>query len=234
MLKSQIKIKYSIKEIIFSFIFLFFLFFLSVFIVNKIRVSKNFNISYLAHNFINIKKNESTKPFLNEINDSFLKEVNHMIFLFSARWVGIEGLMSVSSYPNKSYDLFFSSFKEDFNLSNSFYENIIKNNFHKFKESTVKIYTVYTPGLFAFLFYAGNKFFLFISIILFCLICSFIEYFSFKFSMNNYILSSFIGNILAYRLAHFGYMPLETYKLIITLIMNIMLVKIIISRTLFK
>ena len=37
---------------------------------------------------------------------------------------------------------------------------------------------------------------------------------SFKFSHGNLIFSYVIGNVLAYRLVHFGYMPQNTYKLL--------------------
>ena len=47
------------------------------------------------------------------------------------------------------------------------------------------------------------------------LIASIFEFVACKISRNNLIFSSLIGNILAYRLAHFGYMPLNSYKIIL-------------------
>ena len=69
--------------------------------------------------------------------------------------------MAVQAMDNKGFDLILQSFKEEFNFSNSFYENQIK------------------------------------------------------------------GNVLAYRLAHFGYMPLNSYKILIAIGINLLILYLI-------
>ena len=95
--------------------------------------------------------------------------------------------------------------------------------FRNYKENP-KIFTVYTPGIIAFLFYTKSLIFLFCGIFLICIFCSIIEYFSYKLSRGNIVFSYIIGNVLAYRLAHFGYMPQNTYKLLFAIIFNLLLV----------
>jgi hypothetical protein len=51
-----------------------------------------------------------------------------------------------------NFNSFFESFKDEFNYLNSFYENKIKGSKYIYI-SKPKIYTVYVPGIVAFLFY---------------------------------------------------------------------------------
>ena len=206
------------------------LFFISLIIVSKIRQSKDFSVGHEVHSYIpeinmsNIRTNSTNELILNETN-KFIKDVNQILFLIASRWVGIEGVMSVYSTENKSFIFFKSSLNEKFNFNNSFYENKIKKNTYVYKEVS-NIYTVYTPGLFAFLYYTGSKIFLFFGVIVLCLIASFFEYCACKLSRNNFIFSSLIGNIIAYRLAHFGYIPANSYKIVLALLTTILIVYI--------
>ena len=128
--------------------------------------------------------------------------------------------MAVSSSDEKGYELFINSFYDKFDYSNSYYENKIKKSKHSY-ENNPKIYTVYVPGIVAFLLYANSMLFLFFGIFLLCIICSYIEFLSFRLSLNNVIFSTVMGNVLAYRLAHFGYMPQNTYKFFLSVIFTI-------------
>ena len=47
-------------------------------------------------------------------------------FLIAGRWVGIEGVMTVYSNKNMGWSTFKLAFKDEFNFSNSFYENFVK------------------------------------------------------------------------------------------------------------
>ena len=143
--------------------------------------------------------------------------------MISGRWVGVEGLMAVIGNKEINYNTFVNSFSDKFDYSNSFYENTIKkNNFVSSKNS--KIYTVYVPGIVAFLFYTNSVLFLFVGIFILSIACSIIEYLSFRFSHYNIIFSYVVGNVLAYRLAHFGYMPQNSFKLIFAIFFTIGLI----------
>ena len=225
------KDKINFKKYFFYFLSLILLFLISVYSVNIIRGSKGYNMSE-TKKFIEIKPKKE-----NLIVKRFSKETNQIIFLISGRWVGIEGLMSTYAHNEKSMNyvrnekgmaLILDSLREEFNLSNSFYENNIKKNEHTYNEKN-QLYTVYTPGLFGYLNYSGSYLFLFISIVTLTWLCYFIEYLVRKLSHNNLIFSSLIGNVLAYRLAHFGYMPLNSYKLLIAIIVNIVIYYLVIK-----
>jgi len=197
-------------------------------IVSKIRQSKDFPVGHEVHKYIPQIVTEGSVFKLAKLANDFSKEINQIIFLISGRWVGIEGIMAVYSNKDINYDSFLNSFNDRFDYSNSFYENTVKKSKHIYKENP-KIFTVYTPGIIAFLFYTKSLIFLFCGIFLICIFCSIIEYFSYKLSRGNIVFSYIIGNVLAYRLAHFGYMPQNTYKLLFAIIFNLLLVFVILK-----
>lgn len=229
--KEIINKKINTKEIISYLMLLLILFFISLIVVSKLRQIQNFPIGHEVHSYIpSINLSSKNKVIENTIveTNKILKDINQILFLIAGRWVGIEGIMSVYSLNEKSFKFFVKSFKEEFDYNNSFYENKVKKSFHKYKNEP-KIYTVYTPGLFAYLFYTGSKFFLLSGVFFMTLIASIFEFVACKISRNNLIFSSLIGNILAYRLAHFGYMPLNSYKIILALLMTIFFVYVILK-----
>ena len=227
----------KIKKIIFIkyFTIVLVLFMISLLIVSKIRQSKNFTVGHEVHRYIpliddvkrdNNKIGNKIKTKGIEITNNFAKELNQIIFLVAGRWVGVEGVMAVSGNKNLDFNAFLTSFKDEFDYSNSFYENKIKRSKHIYKIEP-KIYTIYVPGIVAFLFYTKSLIFLFFGIFFLCIFCSTIEFFAYKISKGNVIFSYLIGNVLAYRLAHFGYLPQNSYKLILAIFFNIILMWII-------
>lgn len=203
------------------------MFSISLIVVSKLRQMKDFPIGHKVHSYIpQIESNEDViKKPLKVIND-FSKELNQIIFLIAGRWVGIEGVMTVYANKNMGWDKLKLSFKDEFNFSNSFYENYVKGSRHIY-EINPEIYTVYVPGVIGFLYYANSFLFLFLGIFIFCIVCSYIEFFAYKISKQNIIFSYLIGNVLAYRLAHFGYMPQNTYKILLAILFNFLLIILI-------
>ena len=154
-----------------------------------------------------------------------IDEINHIIFLIGGRWVGIEGVMVLINNENKSFELLKKSLNEKFALSNSFYENEIKKSYFKYSNpKNHKAYTVYTPGIVGYLYYSGSLFFIFFGIFVCASICNLIEFLAYKLSDNSYVFTAIIGNILAYRLIHFGYMPSNTYKILLAILLNFLLI----------
>ena len=99
---------------------------------------------------------------------------------------------------------------------------------HYQKNSSIKGNTL--PGLMAFLFFSGSYVFLFFSIILFSFFATLLEYLIYKSTNKNLIASGLIGMVIAYRFAHFGYLPSRSYLLfgsIICLVILFFLVKFI-------
>lgn len=221
--------KINKKKITVYFLFLIILFFISLILVSKIRQARDFPIGHEVHSYIPTisTSNEVLEETVEEVN-KILLDVNQILFLIAGRWVGIEGIMSVYSFSDKGLQFFLDSFNETFNYHNSYYENKVKKSYHTY-DKEVQIYTVYTPGLFAYLYYGGSKIFLFLGVFFMTLLASFIEFIAFKFSRNNLIFASLIGNVIAYRFAHFGYMPANSYKLITAILITIFLISLIMN-----
>lgn len=224
--------KISKKKFIKYFLIICILFMISLLIVSKIRQSNDFPIGHEVHNYLPTfekDKNLIDKPVNNlivESMNSFILEVNQILFLIAGRWVGIDSLMAVQSVEDKGFHLIYESFNEKFNFNNSFYENKIKNSFYTF-ENEPKVYTIYVPGIVGYLYYSNSIIFVFTVIVILSFLCALIELLSYKISENNIIFASLIGNVLAYRLAHFGYMPLNSYKLIFAILINFLILYLI-------
>jgi len=199
---------------------------MSLLIVSKLRQSEDFPVGHQVQTYLpTVEKKivdgveKKLSPIIKMIN-YLTKEVNQIIFLVAGRWVGIEGVMAVYGNKDLNFSSFITSFNDEFDYSNFFYENTVKRSKLAYKKSP-KIFTVFVPGIVAFLFYTNSLIFLFFGIFLLCIFCSVFELLAYKISRGNIIFSYVIGNVLAYRLVHFGYLPQNSYKLILAICMNL-------------
>ena len=219
------KINYYIKSIIVIFV----LFYVSVSSVNYIRANF-FYVGKSAEFTLEKFKKEKEMPSSEKIERKYATLSQHnseILYLLINRWVGIDGIMAVISKNEILSPIFLiNSFKERADPKKpTFYELTFNlENFDSSYEiySNVKGNTL--PGIIAFLFYGGSYYLLFILIFFISLIASLIEYCSFKFSYNNMIFSALIGQVIAFRLIHFGYLPHQSYLLFGTIIITIFLV----------
>ena len=139
--------------------------------------------------------------------------------------------MAVSSSDELGFKLIQSALNEKFvRGENSFYDKFKNENRTKkdcvnqnYSNENCKINSISLMGIVAFLFYSGSFIFLFLSLSIICLFCSFIEFISYKVS-NNMVFSALISQILAYRLWHFGYIPSNSYKLLLSICFIIFLI----------
>jgi len=149
------------------------------------------------------------------------KAFSEFLSLSKTRWVGIDALVAVESHDSKSYGLFIESFKDRFNKTKyPFYERKIQQRKKSTKINTIE-YGITTPGILAFLYYTGSKFFVFVLVFIISIIILTIERYIFLF-FNNLILCSVLSQVLAYRLIHFGYMPQNTYLLLTSFLLTIL------------
>ena len=210
---------------------IFILFYISVSSVNYLRA--NYFYVGKSADFVLDKvtdpKTQTETEILKKLPTS--KQINsEILFLIINRWVGVDGLMAVTSKKDiLSLEFLFSSFKERatkdtptfYELTFGLEENIPSDELYE----NVKGNTL--PGILAFLFYSGSYFFLFIGIFILSIIASSIEFLSFKLSSNNLIFSSLIGQVIAFRFIHFGYLPHQTYLLFGTIILTILFIYIL-------
>ena len=210
------------------------LFYISVVSVNYIRANYFYIGKSAQFAFKEFKKKTGKEAIdKKEVKRKFsnLSEHHSEIFYLSInRWVGIDGVMSVISKKeilNKMFLL--NSFKERANvIQPTFYELKfdleISKNVVQVYESVKDVKGNTLPGIIAFLFYSGSYYFLFISMFIICIIGSLIEYLAFRLSSNNLIFSALIGQVISFRLIHFGYLPHQSYLLFGTIIITIFLV----------
>ncbi len=208
-----------------------FLFYISASSVNYIRSNFYYigkSSKYINDNSIKIAADNK----VNNLSSSVNKINSEMLYLLINRWVGIDGVMAVTSKKGLlSFDFFNNSLKEKASPNTpTFYESNfnldsvnMSNATNKYKH--VKGNTL--PGIFAYLYYSGSNYFLFLSVFAIVLFGSYIEYVSFKLSSKNIIFSALIGQVVAFRLIHFGYLPSQSYLLFGSIILSIFLVYIL-------
>ena len=123
------------------------------------------------------------------------------------RFVGLDGVATVTSYPNKSIKLFINSLSEKYDENEySFYHKTFIIPFEqkhlidqKYLKSSKRQYGVILPGVISFLSYSGSKLFLFLSIFIIMFACCAIEMTARIQSYNSVIFSSLVGYVLGYR-----------------------------------
>lgn len=216
-------INYYIKSIIFAFI----LFYISISSVNYIRANYFYvgkSSIFAVNKFSEVKKDEDKKI---QKKYATTKAINsEILYLIINRWVGIDGVMSIISKKDLlNISFLLSSFNERaskdmptfYELTFELKENKVSNELYE----NVKGNTL--PGVLAFSYYSGSYYILFLIIFSISIFASCLEYLSFKFSSNNLILASLIGQVIAFRLAHFGYLPHQSYLLFGSIILTIIL-----------
>ena len=201
------------------------LFYISVVSVNYIRS----NYFYIGKSYKFVYENLKKKNDKDEkAKHSNLSQSNSEIYyLLINRWVGIDGVMAVTSKKQILSKMFLlNSFKERAHEKQpTFYE--LTFDVEALAQSdqlseNIKANTL--PGIIAFLYYSGSYYFLLISMFIICIIASLIEYLAFRLSCKNLIFSALIGQVISFRLIHFGYLPHQSYLLFGAIIITIFLV----------
>ena len=227
------KLNLSIKYFVIYFIAILIFFFATVSTVNFLRtyyyVSSDDGMKIKYENkSLKIYSNKDQKQ-IEERYNNLPRAIEEFGSLAVNRWVGIDAMVAVTSHQDKSINLFIDSLKENYDPTKGpFYERIIqqkKLNIHS------NIYGIVTPGIFAFLFYSGSIFFLFISIYIIILTSLYFENYLLK-KTNNPIFCSIIMQVIAYRLIHFGYLPKQSYLLFGAIFLTLLIH--IISDKIFK
>lgn len=140
------------------------------------------------------------------------------------RWVGMEGVMAVSSYPGLGWSLWNRAWQERyFHSGTSMYDlTFIKSPYLQVDMS--KHHFIGLPGILAFFYYPGSFPFLFMSMLLLGFLGAGIELFVYRLSGGNMILCSLMAQVVAYRYAHFGYAPHQSYLLFGSLFLNVLII----------
>lgn len=171
-----------------------------------------------------------TVNYLRAIN--FHNSTNHISItvgqtkqLFIDRWVGIEGVMAISSHDGLGWELLKEAISEKYSEKElSFFDaNIITDSPYK-KTDTQKHHFVSLPGIVAFCFYPGSYTFLFICMMAAGLFGALIEIFVYHLGGKNLFLCSLLAQVVAFRLSSFGYVPAQSYLLFGSLLLNVIII----------
>jgi hypothetical protein len=187
------------------------LFLASLFVVNYIRAT-NFSGGGSPVNFF-------------EKSSVSVRDTGHIYkAMFLDRWVGIEGVMAVSSSPALGWDLWRDAWNERFQEGRlSLYDSRFIDSPYKGSETDKpKNHFVSLPGVIAFMYYPGSFWFLFLGLIAMGLLASLLEIATFRFAGQNWVLCSLIAQVVAYRLSGFGYVPGQSYLLFGAVLVNIL------------
>jgi hypothetical protein len=140
------------------------------------------------------------------------------------RWVGMEGVMAISSYPELGWVVWRQAWQEVYNENVlSFYDKNLIDSSYK-NTDTSKFHFVSLPGIIAFFFYPGSYLFLFVSMALLGMGAALLEIFVFKVGGKNVILCSLLAQVIAYRFMSFGYVPSQSYLLFGSIVFNVFLI----------
>lgn len=220
-INSKFNFIFFFKIIVFAII----LFYISLVFVNYARV-KYFNIGlYLTEH----SQQLTLEKKIQEINNNKIQHSYTFDKIYSvaiSRWVGIDSMLLLNHKKNiLNFNLLKQSFEEKFDKNDmSFYEKYFTYKKNYLTEINTRIKGNTLPGLVAYLYYSGSAIFVFFSMMFLCFFASLIEFFCFKLSNKNIFLCSLIGQIIAYRFAHFGYLPASSYKLFLSIILTIIVV----------
>lgn len=191
------------------------------FVVTLLIFTTLFASSVVVVNYLRL----SSYSFGTEDTAKQVKGVKGMIMqLFIDRWVGMEGVMAISSYPSLGWDLWETALKETYNENEtSFYDNTFIESPYV-NTDKAKYHFLSLPGMIAFFFYPGSFLFLFVSMFMLGGFAAAIEAFVFKLGGKNLILCSLIAQVVAYRYMSFGYVPNQSYLLFGTIFINLFII----------
>ncbi len=144
--------------------------------------------------------------------------------LFIDRWVGIEGVLAVSSYPKLGPELWHEAWAERYSEhATSYYDmNLIESPYARLDKN--KHHYVSMPGVIAFFYYPGSYVVLFGCLFALGLFAALLEAISFWLGGANLVLCSLMAQVIAYRYTSFGYVPAQSYLLFGSLILNLVMI----------
>lgn len=145
--------------------------------------------------------------------------------LFIDRWVGIEGVMAVSSSKNLGWDLWQQAWQEKYleGTLSLYDQKFIDSPYQNSNIDRSRNHFVSLPGIIAFLYYPGSLAFLFLGLVVCALLAATIEFAVYRLCGQNWLLCSLFAQVVAFRYASFGYVPGQSYLLFGTLALNILI-----------
>lgn len=157
-----------------------------------------------------------------QLTDGFLTKILH---LSVDRWIGLEGLMAVQSYPKKTPGLLWHALSDKLGSGDRDIFQTISNSIY-LKSDKAKFKFANLPGATAFLYYSNSIFIVVLGMIFFTLTMLITEVFINALTANP-ILCSLYGVLMANNVSQLGVSPRQTLPYFLILICGILLVWVI-------
>ena len=172
--------------------------------------------------FDRINESVALKEFYYQLTQGvFLK----VLSLSVDRWVGLEGIMAVVSYPNKGRALIIDAFVEKRTLGGVTKYQEIANSKYQWVDSNVWQFAS-LPGAVAFLYFSGSFWIILFGMILFAFLVQFLEFLIYK-GTRNPILCSLLGVSLANYVAQFGIAPAQGSVYLLMIFVGVLTIAIV-------
>ncbi|PTU75145.1 hypothetical protein DBO85_06230 [Pseudomonas mangrovi] len=143
--------------------------------------------------------------------------------LFLDRWVGVEGVMAVVGSEHTGWGVFGEALTERFDTSaNAFYDqHFVESAYDNTRGDGTHFISL--PGYIAFLFYPGSYLFLLVAVFAFSMLAALIEYFVYRVGGKNLVFCALIAQVVAFRYTSFGYVPMQSYLLFGSILLNVLI-----------
>jgi len=145
-----------------------------------------------------------------EISKRNLREV--MVSLLIDRWVGLEGTMSAVGYQGNREAIFKEIYSENMSTGTSLYDREVAKSIYTVT-ATENSQFVSLPGFIGWISLLDNSSLILFSALALGVFCNLIEFFIMNLN-GNVFMTALFGQVLAYRVSHFGYLPHQSYKLL--------------------
>ena len=224
----NINIYYFISLIV----FILSLFSISIYITQKNRIIKYQSEAQYYEKKINdyegldsktpSNSENNTQSSVSKLNKSKNEKLNFILQVLIERWVGLEEVILTANSDKIGWDFLKESLNEKQKENKiSLFDKEIYGEYSSIDRTKYNYTSI--PGIIAFSFFSKNLIFVFLFLIFVTYFCLIIEMIVRKISYNNLFLSALIGQVLAFRLVHFGVYPIETYKILLAIILTLLI-----------
>lgn len=135
--------------------------------------------------------------------------ISHIMVLGTDRWIGVEGVMSVHSYPSKGKELFLKALVEKREIGKvTMYQEVCNSHYRWMDSSKWQFAAI--PGAAAFFYYSGSMFVVFLGLFILTF-AVFISETGLKYFLGNPFLCSLWGLTAANTVAQFGISPRQMF-----------------------
>ena len=156
----------------------------------------------------------STPDRLLENKGKLLSELSHqldagalprILSLVIDRWIGLEGVMAVSAYPEKSNQLLFEAITEKREIGSTTKFQEIANSHYRWVDANIWQFAS-LPGAAAFFYFSGSLWVVMLGMAIFSVLLQLSEQFVFRLTSNP-LLCAMFGLTLANTISQFGITP---------------------------